>query len=148
MFTFNWNSSPDVYIILLFKIFKIVYQKQKNNYFLVLILTEEIYIWSLGLVLLNLFSIQWALFKVRSLIKKILSRVFSDRFLSYSKKVSLAKMTIAIRCHSSFVGACCDSLYHFLSHIVPLVVTRFHSLSLDLSPVCLFITDQKNKCEM
>ena len=64
VFTFNWNSSSDFYIILLFKIFKIVYQKQKNNYFLVLILTEEIYIWSLGLVLLNLLSIQWALFKV------------------------------------------------------------------------------------
>ena len=79
---------------------------------------------------------------------KSLFRVHRGRFLSYSKKVKLAKMTT--RCHSlsfavtlchwlslvviccqslSFVVIRCLSLYHLLSLVVPLVVIRFHLLS-------------------
>ena len=74
---------------------------------------------------------------------KSLFRVHRGRFLSYSRKVKLAKMTT--RCHSlsfavtlchwlslvviccqllSFVVIRCLSLYHLLSLVVPLVVTR------------------------
>ena len=94
------------------------------------------------------------LFKVLLKVYRVLFRVLSGRFLSFSKKL----VKINPRCHSlSLVVTLC----HSLLIVVPLVVTRcntrwhslslvfirchplYYSLSLDVSPVCLFLNDPK-----
>ena len=52
-------------------------------------------------------------------------------------------------CHSlSLVVTCCHSLYQSLPLVVPLVVIRCHSLSFDVSLVCLFINDPRTMCKI
>ena len=59
--------------------------------------------------------------------------------------LSLNLSLVVILCHSlSRIGLPCNSSYHSFSFIVPLVVIRCRSLSLDVPLVCLFINDRTN----
>ena len=94
--------------------------------------------------------------------KRVLFRVLSCSFLSYSKKRNLVEITtrfhslsfVVTRCHLLYDSlslvvrlidtgytTCCYSLYHSLSSVVARCTARCHSLSLDVSLVCLFIDD-------